>query len=248
MTFSPQLLFVEEVTSTNDRVRQDALAGAPDGYAVHADMQRAGRGRLGRTWTSEGVGNVHLTILLRRPMTQQQTMTLPLRVGVAAAEAIESFAPVQVELKWPNDLWMKGAKLGGILCERVDPAPGGAAVLVGIGINIASRPSAEAIRDGGTPPTCLADHLDDVPDARDLAAALRRQILVRLDAAGWDWLAAWRSRDAGAGRWVELVERGVVGRAAGIDADGALRVELGDGRQERAIAGEIRFLDAPPPR
>ena len=118
--------------STMDEVRALALAGAPEGVAVAAEEQTAGRGTKGRAWHSPPGTGLYVTFLFR-PRSGQAL--LPLAVGVALHGAAAEAAPV-VRLKWPNDLVWRGRKIAGILCEGGAEPGGGRFVTAGIGINV----------------------------------------------------------------------------------------------------------------
>lgn len=119
-------LHLHEISSTNDRARNLAAAGAPHGTVVSADIQTAGRGRQGRSWASpEGTLSLSVVIRTREPEL------LPLAAAVAVAETCGGAA----QIKWPNDIWLgRGHKVAGILVETrqrgSDPW-----FVVGIGIN-----------------------------------------------------------------------------------------------------------------
>jgi BirA family biotin operon repressor/biotin-[acetyl-CoA-carboxylase] ligase len=129
---------IDECESTNDLVRRLAESGAPQGTWISARRQVGGRGRLGRKW--EGIeGNLFLSMVARvSPM--ERWSWVPMATAIAVAECLAEFNPkLDVQIKWPNDLWLDGAKLGGILCE----ASGGAAhsyIVIGLGLNCTRAP------------------------------------------------------------------------------------------------------------
>ncbi|MFW6091869.1 MAG: biotin--[acetyl-CoA-carboxylase] ligase, partial [Actinomycetota bacterium] len=113
---------VASTGSTNADVAAAAAAGEAEGYVLVADRQIAGRGRLGRPWSSPAGSSLSVSCLLRPPPTvgPGHWSWLPLLVGVAAVEAVRDAAGVEPRLKWPNDVLLDGAKLAGILVERVE--------------------------------------------------------------------------------------------------------------------------------
>ncbi len=146
------LHYVTDVDSTNTAAMALAHAGAAEGTAVLAGAQRAGRGRLGRTWFSPPGAGLYLSVIVRPPAGAQGLALLTLAAGVAVAQAIEEATGLAIELKWPNDLvagrpWRK---LGGLLCESAGSGAFVDAVVIGIGLNV--RPSAypPAIADRAT--------------------------------------------------------------------------------------------------
>jgi BirA family biotin operon repressor/biotin-[acetyl-CoA-carboxylase] ligase len=217
-------LHLRETTSTNDRARGLAVAGAPHGALVTAGAQSAGRGRQGRTWAAPPGRALLLSLVLR-----EWDALLPLRAGLAVADLAGGAAVV----KWPNDVLVGGGKLAGVLVEA---RPGEWAVL-GIGVNVAvdvaSLPAdvRERAATLGRPPEALESTL------AELLGLLAR----RLAEPAADSLAALRARDA-------LLERPVrwaagEGTGAGIDDTGALLVRLADGTVRTLAAGEVHLTD-----
>ncbi len=212
--------------STNTELMQRARAGRTEPVLLVAEQQTAGRGRLGRAWTS-GAGD-SLTFSLGLPLAPSDWSGLSLAVGVAVAEALGP----GVSIKWPNDLWVGGRKLAGILVETAGFAGQGGGprqAVIGIGINIAPRPA-----DGlSTPPAALREVW---PEA-DAPAALARIALPLVQAiqaferegfAGFQ--ARFTARDALRDRAVTL-SNGTSGTAHGVSEAGALLVHTGSGLQ-----------------
>jgi BirA family biotin operon repressor/biotin-[acetyl-CoA-carboxylase] ligase len=127
----------KETSSTNDRIRQAGLAGAAEGLVMFADSQTAGRGTYGRKWISTPGAGLWFSILLRSTLPIDQ---LPLLVQIAAlavAEAVEEWLPERVDIKLPNDLYLRGGKLAGFLLESSN---GWDFQVLGIGINVREAP------------------------------------------------------------------------------------------------------------
>jgi BirA family transcriptional regulator, biotin operon repressor / biotin---[acetyl-CoA-carboxylase] ligase len=208
--------------STNERAKELALAGVPHGTLVTADEQTAGRGRQGRTWTAEPGDALLLSLVLR-----SVDELLPLRAAVAVAESIPSHA----QIKWPNDVWLGGKKVSGILVEG-RPQEGWA--VLGIGLNVAMRSFPEELSEIATSLALegAATSRENVLEA--LLGSLER--LLAADAA--EVLGSWRERDALLG--AEVTWNGGRGRAAGITDAGALRVETDAGIVE-LDAGEVHL-------
>jgi len=200
-----------ELDSTNRLAAELARAGAPDGVVVGADHQTAGRGRRGRTWESRAGASLLVSVILR-----PAPALVTLAAGVAAAEACEAVAGVDVRLKWPNDLLLGGAKLGGILSELV-----GDAAVVGLGLNLAWAPAGAAM----------------------LGGCVDREAILHAYLGGFgspaDVLDRYRERCATLGRRVrvELPGGSVEGMANDVDEDGRLLV---DGRP--IAAGDVVHL------
>jgi BirA family transcriptional regulator, biotin operon repressor / biotin---[acetyl-CoA-carboxylase] ligase len=127
---------VDVTGSTNADLSAAARTGEPEGAVLVAGQQTAGRGRLGRQWESPPGTSFSCSLLLRPNAVPAARWTwLPMLAGVAVARAVRDIAGLPAMLKWPNDVLVNSAKLGGILVERVDTRQGAAAV-VGIGVNV----------------------------------------------------------------------------------------------------------------
>jgi BirA family biotin operon repressor/biotin-[acetyl-CoA-carboxylase] ligase len=218
--------------STNARARELALGGAPDGTVVTASEQSAGRGRQGRTWAAPR-DKALLVSAIVRDLSRRDAL-LPLAVPVAVAEACDGFAGRRCGIKWPNDIWIDGRKLSGILLEG-RPQEGWA--VIGIGLNVGTlrdefpeelraTATSMAIESGVDP------GVEPVLDA--VLGALGPWVAQPADAV----LAAWRERDVLLGKRVRW--SGGEGIAAGLDRDGALLVETDSGRVA-LDAGEVHL-------
>jgi len=207
----PRLELFGQVGSTLDVAHAAAERGAPAGTLVLADSQTAGRGRAGRRWTSASGAGIWLT-LIERPDDPQALEVLSLRLGLYAARGLDRFAEAPVTLKWPNDLYVAGRKLAGILVEvrwRSERAEWAA---VGFGLNVTVPPdvSAAALRAGTSRVAVL----------RELVPALRAAALTR-GALSPGELASYEERDLARGRTCAQPARG---RVQGISARGELLV------------------------
>jgi BirA family transcriptional regulator, biotin operon repressor / biotin---[acetyl-CoA-carboxylase] ligase len=212
--------------STNERAKELARAGAPSGTLVTADEQSAGRGRQGREWTAPARSAVLMSVVLRD--LGEAGELLPLAAAVAACEAAEELAPLRSSVKWPNDVWVDGRKLAGILIEG---RPQEGWMVLGIGLNVRPAELPAELRE-----TATALGLEAVePVLAELVARLGEW--VGRDRAGI--LAAWRERDALRGSAVRW--EGGEGTAAGIDDSGALLVGTEAGTLALQ-AGEVHLL------
>lgn len=139
---------VERTGSTNADLAELARDGAPDGTAVVADHQDAGRGRLGRVWHTPAGTALTVSFLVRPSAVATSLWSwLPLLTGVAVVDAIASASGVEARLKWPNDVLIGNKKVAGILVERVD-TPDGSAAVIGVGLNVSQ--TAADLPDGAT--------------------------------------------------------------------------------------------------
>ncbi|HYD16123.1 MAG TPA: biotin--[acetyl-CoA-carboxylase] ligase [Hyphomicrobium sp.] len=229
------------VDSTNAEAMRRAVAGECGPLWITTDAQTAGRGRAGRSWSSDP-GNLQATLLVTLSAAPPKAYQLALVAGVAVFDAIDVAmrpdAPQGLRLKWPNDILVDGVKTGGILIEsstlpRKHAEEPGLAAVIGIGLNIASHP---ATLD--RPATHLTAH-GACPDPQALLAHISEAMGI--------WLAIWDEgrgfatvRDAWLNRAHPLGERmsintgveRVSGTFLGLDHDGALIIETEGGTRQ----------------
>ncbi len=245
-----QLEVVAEIDSTNARV---LAGGLPLGTlaACMAEYQSAGRGRRGRRWLAPPASGICLSVGGRMAAAPADFAALPAAVGLACATALEALGVAGVRLKWPNDLLLGDAKLGGVLIELRGEAQGPATLAVGIGLNLRLGAAARAaiVAAGGLAPADLTAVAPDLGRNR-IAAALVEALatcIMRAPAGLSDAvLAGWAARDSMIGRRVSIssgsTER--LGIARGIDRSGALLLETADGSRQRVTAGEVTLRAA----
>jgi len=142
MTIVHRIVRQGEVASTNEEAKARGKAGAAEGLVIVAESQSAGKGRLGRTWSSPP-GGLYLSLLLRPQLTTKELLRMTVYSCVPVAQAIEEVTDLQVQVKWPNDLELNGRKLGGILVEGVSKLNRLDFVVLGIGINVNAEPATD---------------------------------------------------------------------------------------------------------
>ena len=217
-------LHLRATDSTNERARGLAVAGAPHGALVTAAEQAAGRGRQGRTWSAPAGQALLMSLLLRDP---------PRFLPLAAAVAVADVAGDGARIKWPNDVLLDGRKVAGILVEG---RPQERWAVLGIGLNVAIRVE-DLPADLRETATTLGLAARDVePTLERLLAALERRLADGEAAI----LESWRARDALRGREVRWAAG--TGRAAGVDDDGRLLVDVAGGGRTALDAGEVHLL------
>ena len=224
-----------ECDSTNTEALHHLREGGGP-LLVSASRQTEGRGRHGRAWQSDEAA---LTFSVAVPLRADLDLSgLSLAVGCAVADALDP-ASERVRLKWPNDLFLDDAKLGGILIETV-PLPGDRrGVVIGIGLNIQPLP-AGADRSGYASGHAALQALDPTASAAatlDRLAPALRALLADFETLGFaPWQAAFTRRDFTAGRPVRVGS--LVGVARGVSMHGELLLQGADGLQA-VTAGEL---------
>ena len=136
--------------STNEAAKRAGDAGAEHGTVFRADRQSAGKGRRGRSWYSQSMGNLYFTILLRPKLTPEKASMLTLVMAYAVACAIREYTGLEAWIKWPNDIVVQGKKVCGILSEMKLNGTAVDYCVVGVGVNVGQKHFAEEIQDKAT--------------------------------------------------------------------------------------------------
>jgi BirA family biotin operon repressor/biotin-[acetyl-CoA-carboxylase] ligase len=245
---------VPSTGSTNADLLARALAGRPDGVVLAAEEQTAGRGRMGRAWTSPPYAALTFSLLLHPAVPPARRGWLPLLAGMAVATAVTDVTGVEARLKWPNDV-LAGhvpageGKLAGILAEAA-----GDAVVVGIGLNVSTEP---AELPGPGPGALAATSLR----AAGATALNRENLLLAILARFERWYRTWRQAggdpdrsglraeytrlSATIGRSVRAELPGgqaLSGPAVGVDSDGRLLVRVAPGSEVPVAAADVVHL------
>lgn len=229
-----------ETASTNDIVDDAGRAGAAEGLAVFAESQTRGRGRLGRRWESRPGRGIWFSALLRPPWRASEAGRLTAVAAVAVAESIAALTELPTTIKWPNDVWVNGRKLAGILTELRCTGDGIDYAVVGIGINAHHQPNDFPPELRATA-TSIAMESGQSPHRADIAAAALDRLAECCHGPFGPIRERWISRCFTLGRTVELSggSAPLRGVAESIDAGGALIVRDGSGRLRTIHDGDV---------
>lgn len=257
--------------STMIRAAELAAAGAPEGAIVLADVQTAGRGRLGRRWATPPGAALMLSVVLRPQLPPARTWAVLAAAGVALVDATSALLsgeppgdgaaataqPLAAALKWPNDLLIGGRKAAGLLAERhltagdAGTSADGAAVVLGMGVNVAQslEELPAEVRDRATSLAVAAAALGAAPpDRLELLEVWSRNFVARYRMLGPDGsgiLPDYRRRLDTLDREVRVDRLGgpsLHGRAVGVHPDGSLSVQLPDGSEVEVATGDVEHL------
>jgi BirA family biotin operon repressor/biotin-[acetyl-CoA-carboxylase] ligase len=231
----------ETIGSTNDYAKQQAEAGAPEGTVIWAEAQTAGRGRHGRRWLTPPGVNMALSLIVRPTLPVALAARLTMWAGLAVCEALEAQTPLQLALKWPNDVLLNGHKVGGILVEGATVGDQLDYAVVGIGLNVNWAPSSEAV---DFPATSLHTALGQTVDRAGMARSLLHHLEIRYaDLDSPELLRRWQERLVMMHEAVvaHTAEGPLTGWMEAVEADGALWLRLESGDVRRVVAGEVRL-------
>lgn len=234
------LVVLDSTKSTMDDARRAAATGVPDGHVVLANEQTEGRGAHGRTWTSPPGQDLYLSVVSRPTIPLSSSALMTLAVGLGVRETVAALVPDgQVQIKWPNDIWVEGRKCGGILVEGRATGPNVDAVIIGIGLNINRTqwpPELEGLASSVRVERGDERDLDRGAVFAALLGSVERWVDLLVDEGAEPIVEALGEHLALLGEQVEC--DGVVGVFDGIAEDGAALVKT-DGGVETVRAGRL---------
>lgn len=243
MPLLTNILHYDSLPSTNTEAARHAQQGAPEGLAVVAGEQTAGRGRLQRQWVSPAGAGLYFSIVLRPRLDLSCWSLLPLMAALAVRDALFESSALETDIKWPNDILFAGRKLCGILAETIE-TPAGRAVIVGIGINLKTAAFPEELRDVAI---SMEDATGQAVERETILQSLVHALAARYEmfqAAGGpagiirDWS---HSSSYANGKRVSVTSSDgtYIGVTRGLESDGALRVETDGGEVRIVRAGDV---------
>ncbi len=239
------ILFYGRVGSTNLQAREHAFEKGEEGLVVMAESQSEGKGRVGRTWESPAGVNLYFSVLLRPPIAPAAAAQIPLFAGVALANSLSRATGLEARIKWPNDVFIHGKKVAGILSEMEAAGSKVRFVILGTGVNVnwqkrdfpldlletATSLREEAGRELSRPLIAAAifEELE-----REYALFLEQGFSPRLREE-WNRLSWINQKRV----MVTVMNQQSEGWVLGLDRDGALLLEDDEGKIQRLIAGDI---------
>ena len=243
------VIYREEIPSTNTLLKELARVGAPAGSVAVCDFQSAGRGRLQRVWQAAAGETLPVSLLLKPRLTPEQIPLCTLGAAVAAAQAIEQVCPeLKAGIKWPNDVVLGGRKCVGILCEGAFDPAGRLCVIMGVGFNGNQRVFPPELAASAT--SLFLEKQRQNPDAepvilRELLTAFleaAEKAADRLEEGGLPAiLPEYRARSVTIGSAVRVIAptEEYIGQAEGMDASGSLLVRDGSGVLRTVVCGDV---------
>ncbi len=236
----------DQIDSTNRYLATRSQHEAASGLVCFAEHQTAGKGRRGRQWVSPFGSNIYMSILWRFQLGYAGITGLSLAIGVAVIRALKQLGYAEVGLKWPNDIYSQGKKLGGILIEVSGESDGPCTAIIGLGLNrFLPDAAADSITQAWTDLSKISSSA--LPSRNQLAGILLNHLLAiiaEFEESGIQaYLEEWRSYDCLHNQSATLFvgEQAFTGVIAGIDDNGLLLIKRANGKIQAFASGEVSF-------
>ncbi len=234
-----------QIDSTNRYLLEQPTPSANTAHVCLAESQTAGKGRRGRHWVSPFGSNLYLSLKWQFNQGYASATGLSLAIGLAVIKALQQHQIDNIGLKWPNDLYSQGKKLGGILIEMTGETDGPCVAVIGLGLNVVMPDhEAETITQAWTD---LYQVTGRKLDRNQLAASLISEFLKILtvfeDVGINAYLAEWRQHDCLINQAAKLfiTDQPITGIVRGIDDKGFLLLEHPDGKIQAFASGDVSF-------
>jgi BirA family biotin operon repressor/biotin-[acetyl-CoA-carboxylase] ligase len=243
--FGVNIVYRDTIGSTNVYLKELAQQGAAEGTVVIADDQSAGLGRLGRKWYSRKYENLLFSVLFRPEVPARKLFVLTMIFALAAVEAVEEISGLKAMIKWPNDIYIGGKKVGGILSEVVVLKGLVQQVVLGMGLNVNWKPTAEE-RVMYPTSSLLSESGKRISRELLLGKFLKRLEKYYNRAQGpegdiSEFFNLWNEKSLILGKKV-VIETGkerIEGKAASVDLDGALTLICPGGAKRKFLCGDV---------
>lgn len=240
------------IDSTNRHLVNELSAPLTGARVCVAEIQTAGRGRRGRSWTAPFGSGICMSLAWQFAESPPTLSALSLAVGVAVAKALQKLGCTEIGLKWPNDIVWKGRKLAGILIEMRGESAGPAQVVIGIGLNVSMPPDVRVAlaKEQALLIADLREALRErTPKRNIVVAAIVDELVSTLKTFAHEGFLAfdqeWQRLDSLAHAPVRVINgsESVMGIANGVDSEGALLVEV-NGDIRRFVSGDVSLRPA----
>lgn len=240
-----KVIYYPKINSTMEEARREALWGTPAGTVVIAGEQTEGRGRLQHTWISPQ-GSLALSVILRPNIVYLPYIIM--LASLAVVRSIETITGLKPEIKWPNDILIRGKKVCGILIQNDIHKSSLKFTIIGIGINLNIH--IKTFPEIDSTATSLLDELGDtvspVEMTRQLMIEMERIYLLLPDSK--IIFEQWKNRLVTLGQYVQVTQENnfLYGYAESVDRDGSLVLQTEDGQLLRIVTGDVSIRDVNP--
>jgi BirA family biotin operon repressor/biotin-[acetyl-CoA-carboxylase] ligase len=238
--------YYSSIDSTQNKCQELAKEGAPEGTLVVADQQVGGKGRLGRVWHSPRGANISMSLLLRPKLELQKCPQLTLLTAVAIVETLREWYAIPAQIKWPNDILIDGKKVCGILTELNAESDRIHFLIIGIGINVNTRPEQfpEEVRDIATSlRIAKGEPLRRVPLIQHILLRLEELYHLYLEEGFAPIKHRWEACSITIGKKVTIrtLQGTLTGHAEGIDESGVLLVRREDNSITKVYSADVEI-------
>lgn len=232
--------YFDDLTSTMDMAMQLGLDGAANGSVVLAESQIKGRGRLGRGWLSPKYKGIYLSLILRPKILPAACPVLTLMSAVSICEAVKGVLDLDVQIKWPNDLFMQNKKVAGILTEMNAEVDKVNFVVIGIGLNV-NNDKKSLIAGATSLREQQGEEINRVVLLQDILRKLEDNYLLLEEKGEGEIINKWRNFTLTLGTRVKVdyQHKHIEGQAIDIDSDGALLIRKDSGLIQKISSGDV---------
>ncbi|MDO8885656.1 biotin--[acetyl-CoA-carboxylase] ligase [Candidatus Oleimmundimicrobium sp.] len=241
--FDKKIYYFNEISSTNKIAKNEAAKGSPEGTLFVAEKQVKGKGRLGRKWVSPS-GGIWFSMVLRPEISPIDASKITILAGIAVAKAIKGETGLKVTLKWPNDIFIDGKKVAGILSEMSAEADKVNFVVVGIGVNanLSLSVFSEELRDKvATLKELLGAEVDRVALFKAILKEFEKVYLSLNEDSFEKALSEWKNLCGMLGKRVKIstLTEEIEGEALDINEQGSLLLKLFSGEIRTIYSGDV---------
>ena len=246
--FGKNIVFHEEVDSTNDEAKRYARVGKPEGFIVLCDRQTNGKGNFGHSWFSPGKVGLYFSIVIRPQLPLTRIPLLTFLAGVSLLKTIHQETSLISKLKWPNDVMIKGKKICGILTESASSINKVDFVILGIGVNINNSINQFPGEFCGGATSLKIETGNDYSREKFLSSfliCLEQKYNSHIKYGAKNVLDTWRKHNNTLGQEVTICQgnRVTAGLAKDIDDQGNLLVQVKSGAIIKVSSGDMRKLN-----
>jgi len=235
-----KIFYFDAVSSTMNEALSLAIEGAPEGALVLTETQLKGRGRLGRIWFSPKHKGIYLSLILRPKVLPNQASLLTLLTAVSICEAVKVSQGIDIQIKWPNDLFYHNKKLGGILTELSAEVDKIKFVVIGLGLNV-NNDKKSLISGATSLREIKKEQVSRIELLQEVLRKIESNYIIFQEKGPKQIVEKWRELNLTLGRRVKVYaqQEHIEGEAVNIDIDGGLLVRRDSGVIEKIMAGDV---------
>ena len=239
-----EIIHLRETDSTNARAKESAIQGAPEGTLIVSESQTEGRGRKGRVWFSPSEAGIYASLILRPNIPPSEAPRITFLTAVSAAEALLALTSLEVTIKWPNDILVKGKKIAGILTEISAEMDAIDYVVVGLGMNVNNPHLPDDIKEKATSVFIeTGKRFHKVKIVREYLRQQEKYYRILRECGFEPILRRWKELTNTIGKRVvvEMIDKRYTGVVRDVDKEGVLILQDEKGEFHRILSGDVIF-------